>query len=775
MESGLSDMGMQTSRTFPVQAYGARFIRMLVAQSSEEDTNLQCRVSQCSITRLGGVFVFKSQKGETMNFAEYNGFLEAVPVWQADKADEMNHTLLFRSVVKNKTGIIKIACGCCYRLCVNGKFAASGPARAAHGFYRVDEICLDEYLTEEKNVITILTAGYNVNNFEYVEGVQFLCAEFVSGTECISATGVYNFDAVEYTQKLKYTQRYSFQRTFSEVYRYTSDYNKIETNADAEITPVELTEVFPGKFLDRSVPYPDYQIDLAKSILSAGDVGKSEKTEYYTDRSISNISPIFKGYTVDELEYFSSNEYGKLDFYEKASGNFEASGAKLKKDSYAVFDMGAELTGFIELKVRCSEKTTIIVGFDEILTDGRADPFRLKTCSVAVWELDAGTYDLFTLEPYSYRYINVIALGADAYIDSVSLRRYEFNRGEITAQKPEMNDPVLDKIYDAAVSTFCQNTLDIYMDCPSRERAGWLCDSFFTSRVEYALTGKTAVERNFIENFILPESFGFIPEGMLPMCYPSDHNDTKYIPNWAMWFVVELEEYLQRSSDRALVDACRDRVYALLGFLKTFENNEGLLSKLESWVFIEWSESNKLTQDISFPSNMLYCKFKRCIAKLYGDEKLSKEADELAETIRNYSFMGDFFCDNAVYDASGEPVLSGKCTESCQYYAFFTDIATPELYPELWDTLVNDFGPERKETRKWERIPFANAFIGNYLRLELLYRYGLYDKVTENIRGYFEMMADKTGTLWENDTTCASCNHGFASHVIYWLCGIYNK
>ena len=124
---------------------------------------------------------------------------------------------------------------------------------------------------------------------------------------------------------------------------------------------------------------------------------------------------------------------------------------------------------------------------------------------------------------------------------------------------------------------------------------------------------------------------------------------------------------------------------------------------------------------------------------------------------------------------SGEPVLSGKCTESCQYYAFFTDIATPELYPELWETLLNDFGPERKQTKKWERIPFSNAFIGNYLRLELLYRYRLYDKVTDNIKGYFEMMADKTGTLWENDTPSASCNHGFASHVIYWLCGIFGK
>ena len=30
-------------------------------------------------------------------------------------------------------------------------------------------------------------------------------------------------------------------------------------------------------------------------------------------------------------------------------------------------------------------------------------------------------------------------------------------------------------------------------------------------------------------------------------------------------------------------------------------------------------------------------------------------------------------------------------------------------------------------------------------------------------------MANKTGTLWELVSDTASCNHGFASHVIYWM------
>jgi len=100
------------------------------------------------------------------------------------------------------------------------------------------------------------------------------------------------------------------------------------------------------------------------------------------------------------------------------------------------------------------------------------------------------------------------------------------------------------------VETFRQNSLDLFMDCPSRERAGWLCDSFFTSRAAFDLAGDATVEHNFVENFLLPPTFEHLPDGMLPMCYPSDHNDGCYIPNWAMWFVIELEEYAARSHDQ---------------------------------------------------------------------------------------------------------------------------------------------------------------------------------------------------------------------------------
>ena len=47
------------------------------------------------------------------------------------------------------------------------------------------------------------------------------------------------------------------------------------------------------------------------------------------------------------------------------------------------------------------------------------------------------------------------------------------------------------------------------------------------------------------------------------------------------------------------------------------------------------------------------------------------------------------------------------------------------------------------------------------------------EKLLQDLKEYFTPMAERTGTLWEHDQPSASCCHGFASHVLYWLAKIY--
>jgi len=428
-----------------------------------------------------------------------------------------------------------------------------------------------------------------------------------------------------------------------------------------------------------------------------------------------------------------------------------------------VFDVGFNETGFPGLTVSCSRSGRLWMTFDEILQGEKVNPLRYGVANGIVWDLQPGRYRIEAFEPYTFRYMHVFTLDGEMEISDPFVRAYK--NPDAKKASFRSSDPDIDRIFVAARETFAQNAVDVFTDCPSRERAGWLCDSFFTGRSSILFTGSPELERLFIQNYLLPESFPDIPDGALPMCYPSDHPNGMFIPNWAMWFVIELDEYLGRSGDRTTVDALKPRLMKLVEYISSFRNSDGLLEKLPSWVFVEWSQANKLVQDVNYPSNMTWAEVLDCMDRLYGMPELAAEARKIRETVRRQSWTGNWFCDNAVRQKDGTLKLSGQCTETCQYYAFMFGTATPELYPQLWRTLLTDFGPKRKETKKHPEIFFSNAFIGNYLRLELLSRAGLGRQILDETKGYFTFMAERTGTLWENDTPHASCNHGFASHA----------
>jgi alpha-L-rhamnosidase len=167
---------------------------------------------------------------------------------------------------------------------------------------------------------------------------------------------------------------------------------------------------------------------------------------------------------------------------------------------------------------------------------------------------------------------------------------------------------------------------------------------------------------------------------------------------------------------------------------------------------------------------MLYAAALDAAARLFDRPEWASEAVAVRATVLAQSFDGEFFVDNAVRDKeSGTLAGTRNRTEVCQYFAFSFGPATPQSHPHLWQRLVNDFGPRREKTGAFPEIHKANAIVGNYLRIDLLTRHGLHAQAVREIKAFFEPMADRTGTLWEHMAPQASCNHGFASHVVKWL------
>jgi alpha-L-rhamnosidase len=702
-------------------------------------------------------------------------FGKALPVWVAGREKEMNLNLGFRAVFQAENGKavrLKLAASTIYRVFLNGEFVGSGPARAAHGFFRIDDYDVSRLAVSGENVLAVEVAGYNVNTYYTIDQPSFLQAEIEVDGRVVIATGQgRDFEAFQLKERLQKVERYSFQRPFSEYYRLAEGFDKWRSTSKISADKLKLKTFPPVKLLTRGAPMPEYTLLTPKTIYSRGTIARIKPARYQKDRSLAGVSPRFKGYREDELEVRpASQEILEFVNQSKETVNKPVFATSLKENEFCVYDFSGNQTGFLTAKLRCNQPTRLFFYFDEILTDGdvRTRQRQNDVCNQIVFELEAGEYSLETLEAYTMRYLKVMAVSGECHLESVGLR--EFAYPELKFTSFSSSNYKLDAIFEAATRTFRQNAVDVFTDCPSRERAGWLCDSYFSAIVEKEFTGKSLVAHDFFENYALPASFDFIPDGMIPMCYPADHNDGNFIPQWSLWFILQTEDYARRGGDPLLISQLQPRIEKLLKYFEGFENSDGLLEKLKGWNFVEWSAANSLTQDVNYPTNMLYsCALAR-IATVYNHPEWAQKAERIRETVRRQSFNGKFFVDNAVRSADGTLKSTGKTTEVCQYYAYFFDVATPDSHPDLWKTLINEFGPNRKDTIVYKDVFRANAFVGNYLRMDLLSRYDRQSQMLLEIQDYFYFMADKTGTLWENDNSGASCNHGFASyigHVLY--------
>jgi alpha-L-rhamnosidase len=702
---------------------------------------------------------------------------KAVPVWVQGREKEMNLVLGFRGtfqVVENRNFTLKISASTLYRVSLNGEFLGYGPARAAHGYFRVDEYNLSKLTQKGKNIIAVEVAGYNVNSYYTLDQSSFFQAELELDGQTVLATGTdKGFDAIQIKERLQKVERYSFQRTFTEYYRLKNDFDKWTKSPEVQFEPLKLATLNPVKLLPRNLLMPLFDIVRPVSVHSRGTFQLIKPDEYIKDRSLTQISGKYKGFPEVELEVIPSLEVQEITstMHDTLAMPFRVGdNISITENEFCIFDFGFNLSGFIGGEISCKEQSRVLFYFDEILLDGDVNSKKRTSgvSNVVVYELEPGTYNLETFESYTFKYLKMIVLKGSCRIHNVYLREYAYPENKLASFS--CSNYQLNEIYMAARQTYRQNAVDLLTDCPSRERAGWLCDSYFSAIMEKEFTGSSAVTRNFFENYALPDKFSNLPEGMVPMCYPADHINGNFIPNWALWFIIQVNDYALRGGDPILVARLKARVEGILEYFSKFENETGLLEKLDKWIFVEWSEANSFVQDVNYPTNMLYSAALSEAADLYGNEKWRQKSEIIRQSVLKQSYNGTFFVDNAIRNNKGKLEITSNTTEICQYYAFYFNLVTPESHPELWERLISEFGPNRNAEVTYPKVFKANALNGNYIRLEILSRYGMYKQALKEVQDYFYKMAQLTGTLWEMMGSGSSCNHGFASylgHVLY--------
>ena len=650
-------------------------------------------------------------------------------VWAGDR-ERRNTRLSFELSIDKKVDTLTLYGVDFYNVYVDGVFTSYGPERTAAGYARTRKINI-----KGAKHIRIIVTCYNKAVFSHDMQPPFFGAECTKKGEVVYTTT--DFECRDYEYNRYDMPDYSLQRGFVEGYDFRKTGYKV----------LETYEVDAPTVLDGLGDTADYHLEYFNYISEKTFEGIDDHPKLWWENKPTHAprDGIFNPHK---------------DFVEYAIGH--------KETDYVLDE---EHTGFIKLCVDAKEDTEVFVVFEEYLPGGEEEyvdengfvtklngkwKFRRSNCSdIVVLNFPKGVTTFITNEPYAFKYLKIVSKG-DANIVPflVTLENSQTDCVKVSGNEK------FKAVFEAARNSYNPNAVDLFTDCPGRERAGWLCDTYFTARAERLFTGTNRMEKNYLENHIIGYS-DEIDTRMLMMAFPSQ-TDGGYIANWAMWFVYELKEYLDRTGDRVLVERAKEKVYNLLDYFKGYYNEYGLIEDLDNWVFVEWSICNdkEHTCGVNYPSNMLYAKVLECVHEMYGDEEALSHAKKMRKAIKELGWNGKYFVDNSCRDENNKLFRREEnVTETCQYYALYLGF---DMGGDYSKRIIEEFGPLRPEDR-YPEIGRSNMFIGNYLRFFYLADVGEYDRVITECLEYFKKMEERTGTLWELDSPTASCCHGFTS------------
>ena len=677
-------------------------------------------------------------------------------VWAEGQKNQMNRAFAFvLNLGKKQMGEICLSAASCYKVIADGKLMGFGPNRTAHGYARAAVYPFNA------QYITVEVQSHFVPNFCWVKREPFFAC--VLKTESGKEYFAEDFNCFALSDRVQKVRRYSFQRGFCETYINEKDRTALyfckPQNAFPRVKTekAELPHLLPSETLN-----PALSEIFAGKVIDSGYCKTSPEIAVYVDRTETLIGTVIEGFQRGEWQDFSTDEISRITYL---------SGAKSGDYAYETLDFSRIVTGIVEVEIIAGNAGEVFFAFDEILSDEKLKtikPFRGDTANVFKWTVKkAGVYNLSAFEPYAFRYANVItSAGVKA---NVKVRAYE--NPEAGKMLFECDDKKIEQIMEAARHTFAHNAVDLLTDCPSRERAGWLSDSFFSSVAERVFTGDNKVERAFLQNYILADKSGH-PKGMIPRCYPADYyEEDGFIPNWSLWYILEIYKYFTQYGYDETVEKSRANVEGILNYFVDFENEFGVLEDLKGWIFVEWSAANNSdhVNGINVPSNACYYASLLAAAKVYGIKGLKEKAEKVKDYLLKNAYVDGFFVDNLIRNEKGDIIPTENYTETCQYYMFFFKCADKHTHKELFDKMLNEYGKSDSSASggnpvKKQLTP-SNMIYGVYMRLELLMREQKRVELLNECVRYFYDMTQKTGTLWENNTASASCDHGFASYV----------
>ena len=411
-----------------------------------------------------------------------------------------------------------------YKLYINGRFVAQGPAPSYHFRYNYNEVDLTPYLTAGENVIAVHTLYQGLINRVWQSGDQrhgFICDLVVDGETILSSDE--SFSVATHTG---FTEMgvCGYQTQFLERY-----------DSRAPEVGFERPDFDDSSWVSATVcKHDDHTLTPQQSAML----------------TFEEISPVTVQTHGNRLLYdFGSNYVGYL--WVKACGH-----------------------GGDRVILRCAQ---------ELNEDGTLRHNLRANCAYEEeWILSDGECELSQYDYKAFRYAELeLHEGVTVTAVHMQVRHYPFTL--LADMSPAYaSDPALRKIWELCVHTQKYGVQEVIQDCMEREKGFYLGDGCYTALTNMVLTHDDSMVRKLIDDAF---ATSFITDTLVTCM---DCSFMQEIAEYPLILVYLVLWHYRLTKDRAYLLENYGKVASLLEAYRRDYEHDGLLRDLDKWCVVEW-------------------------------------------------------------------------------------------------------------------------------------------------------------------------------------------
>ena len=483
-----------------------------------------------------------------------------------------------------------------YKLYVNGKYVANGPARGDEMHWRFETLDIAKLLHAGDNVIAAVVWNFGEERplAQHTAGTAFILQGNSAQETAVNTNETWKVYADSSYAPLKHTlthHEYYVVGPGEEFNGETHPWNwQAEKHADGS-WPAAAAGTH-GMSTKAQHQYGN----IENRVLVPRNIPMMEETKQFFKSIRSSSMPLAN------TEGFLKNE-SRMEFPANHKVTF-------------LLDQGVLTNAYPVLRFTGGKGTKITLTYAESLTDdennkGNRDEITNKHIQGArdIIHVDGGESRIYqTLWWRTFRYVQVeIETGStDIKIDQLYsiFTGYPFKDNAFF----KSNEGIARNIWETGWRTQRLCAVETYFDCPYYEQLQYVGDTRIQGLISSYVDGDSALYKNALQSIYDSR----MAMGLTQSRYPSYY--TQIIPTFSLLWIAMLNDYRMLYDDADFVQQMEPAVMDVIGWFEARKDSTGLVKNPEYWNFIDWVRDDSwqsgippgVTGDYSSTINLQY-------------------------------------------------------------------------------------------------------------------------------------------------------------------------